>query len=82
MVIWYFADRKIKTIKIKNKKQTVKYTWTPLRNSGTTRAFDLKFSPVIGLDHLSQCAKFQFGHLRGWYFTDRSVFYPKRSLSA
>ena len=33
MGIWYFADR------------TVKYTWTSLWNSGTTRAIDLKYSP-------------------------------------
>ena len=55
---------------------------TPLfRNSGTTGTFDLKFWPVIGINHLRRCAKFQVGHLRGSYFTDRSVFYPKSSLS-
>ena len=62
VVIWYFTDR------------SVKYTLTPLRNSGSTLPFDLKFSPVIGIDHLRWYAKFQFGDLRGWYFTDRSVF--------
>ena len=29
------------------------------RNKGTTAAFDLKFSPVIGIDHMRRCAKFQ-----------------------
>ena len=42
---------------------------------GTTEAFDLKFSPVIGLDNLRSFAKFQFGHLPSLYFTDWSVFY-------
>ena len=42
---------------------------------GTTETFDLKFSPVIGLDNLRSFAKFQFGHLHGLYFTDRSLFY-------
>ena len=39
----------------------------------TTSAFDLKFSPVIGIDNIRLCAKFQFDHLSGWYFTDQSV---------
>ena len=70
MGIWYFADR------------PVKYARTPLWDSGFAGAFDLKYSPVIDIDHLRQCAKFQFGHLRDWYFTDRSAFYPKCSFSA
>ena len=41
--------------------------------SRTRSAFDLKFSPVIGIDDIRLCAKFQFSHLSGWYFTDRSV---------
>ena len=40
MGIWYFTDR------------SLKYTLAPLRNSRTTEAFDLEFSPVIGLDNL------------------------------
>ena len=41
--------------------------------SRTTSVFDLKFSPVIGIDNIRLCAKFQFDHLSGCYFTDRSV---------
>ena len=41
--------------------------------SRTRGAFDLKFSPVIGIDNIRLCEKFQFGHLFDWYFTDRSV---------
>ena len=67
MGIWYFADR------------SVKYTWTPFRNSGTTIAFDLKFSPVIDIDHVRQCAKSQLGHLRGWYFTDRGQYFTQNA---
>ena len=67
--IWYFTDR------------SVKYTLTPLRNSGTTGAFDMKFSTVIDIDHLRRCEEFQIDRSRGSYFTDRSVFYLKCSLS-
>ena len=35
VVIWYFTD------------WSVKYTWTPLRNSGSTRSFDLKFWALL-----------------------------------
>ena len=31
------------------------------------------FSAVIGINDIRECAKFQFGHLSGWYFTDWSV---------
>ena len=41
--------------------------------SRTRSAFDLKFSALIGNDDIRLWAKFQFGHLSGWYFTDRSV---------
>ena len=41
--------------------------------SRTTSTFDLKFSPVIGIDDIRLCAKFQFDYLSGWYFTDQSV---------
>ena len=54
---------------------SVKYTFQLFQISRTTSAFDLKFSPVIGIDHIRPLAKFQFGHLSGWYFTDRSVNY-------
>ena len=54
---------------------SVKYTFQPLQISGTRSVFDLKFSPVIDIDHIKQFGKFQFGHLSGWYFTDRSVNY-------
>ena len=37
---------------------------------------------LLNIDLVRQCAKFQFGHLCGLFFTDRSVFYPKCSLSA
>ena len=68
MGIWYFAD------------QSVKYTLTPSQNKGTTEAFELKFCPVIDLDYTRWCAKFQVNPSRGWYFTDRSVFYLNCSL--
>ena len=41
--------------------------------SRTSDAIDLKFWPVVGIDNIRLCAKFDFGHLSGWYFTDRSV---------
>ena len=41
----------------------------------TTSVFDLKFSPVIGIDHIRPLAKFQAGRVTSWYFTDRSVNY-------
>ena len=41
--------------------------------SRTTDVFELKFSPVIGIDNTILCAKFQFGHLSGRYFTDPAL---------
>ena len=54
---------------------SVKYTFQPLQISGTRSVFDLKFSPVIDIDHIKQFGKSKFGHLSGWYFTDRGFFY-------
>ena len=54
---------------------SVKYTFQLFQISTTTSAFDLKFSPVIGIDHIRPLAKFQVGHVTSWYFTDRSVNY-------
>ena len=54
---------------------SVKYTFRLFQISSTTSVFDLKFSPVIGIDHKRALAKFQVGHVTGWYFTDRSVNY-------
>ena len=64
MTFWYFPD------------WSVKYTMTPYRNKGTTKAFDLKFSPELDNDNTRFCAKFQVSRLSGSDFTDRSVFYP------
>ena len=54
---------------------SVKYTFRLFQISRTTSGFDLKFSPVIGIDHIRPLAKFQVGHVTSWYFTDRSVNY-------
>ena len=53
----------------------VKYTFQQFQISRTISDFDLKFSPVIGIDHIRPLAKFQVGHVTSWYFTDRSVNY-------
>ena len=54
---------------------SVKYTFQLFQNSRTASVFDLKFSPVIGIDHIRPLAKFQVGHVTSWYFRDRSVNY-------
>ena len=45
----------------------------PLKISGLTSAMTLKFWPVVDMDKWRWFAKFQFGHLFGWYFTDQNV---------
>ena len=45
----------------------------PLKISRLTDAMILKFWPVIDIDKQRWFAKFQFGHLFGWYFTDQNV---------
>ena len=54
---------------------SVKYTFQQFQISRTISAFDLKFSPVIGIDHIRPLAQFQVGHVTSWYFTGRSVNY-------
>ena len=59
---------------------SVKYTFQQFQISRSTSAFDLKFSPVIGIDHIRPFSKFQVGHVTGWYFTDRSVNYQLSAI--
>ena len=54
---------------------SVKYTFQQFQISRTMSAFDLKFSPVTGIDHIRPLAKFQLAHVISWYFTDWSVNY-------
>ena len=69
VTFWYFPDR------------SVKYTMPPHRKKGTTKAFDLKFSPEVDIGDIRRFAKFQVGRSRGSDFTYQSFLYPNYFLA-
>ena len=66
VIFWYFPDR------------SVKYTMTPHRNKGTTKAFDLKFSPEVNIGGIRRFAKFQVARSSGSDFTQITHFLDNR----
>ena len=75
-----FKKKLIPVCKIHVPGRSVNYTFQHFQNSRTRSAFDLIFSPVIGLDQIRSLEKFWVGHLFGWYFTDRSVNYQLAAI--